>query len=110
MGRVQEDEGHLASVEASVNMNYSKLPDAEIIAGVELLSMKLPEARGFMADVTTAKYKLGRCKKQMPQPTWNCMMGVYTLRIENWKGLITEMKLLQQRLLLEMKSRGLHDD
>jgi hypothetical protein len=33
------------------------------------------------------------------------MMGVYTLRIENLKGFMAEMKLLLQRLQLELKSR-----
>lgn len=93
-----------------MSMDYSKLPDGQIIDGAALVSMKLQEAKGFMADVTTARYKLGRCKKSMQEPAWSCMMGVYTMRIENLKGFMAEMKLLQQRLQLEMKSRGIHDD
>lgn len=91
-------------------MDYSKLPDGHIIDGIALVSMKLQEAKGFMADVTTARYKLGRCKKSMQEPAWSCMMGVYTLRIENLKGFMSQMKLLLQRLQLELKSRGIHDD
>jgi hypothetical protein len=41
----------------------------------------------------------------MQEPAWNCMMGVYTLRIENLKRFGAEMKLLLQRLQLELKSR-----
>jgi len=93
-----------------MNIDYSKLPDGQIIDGAALVSMKLQEAKGFMADVTTARYKLGRCKKSMQEPAWSCMMGVYTMRIENLKGFMAEMKLLLQRLQLEMKSRGIHDD
>jgi hypothetical protein len=93
-----------------MNIDYSKLPDGHIIDGVELVSLRLHEAKCFMAEVTTARYKLGRCKKSMQEPAWSCMMGVYTLRIENLKGFMAQMKLLLQRLQLEMKSRGLHDD
>ena len=93
-----------------MNIDYSKLPDGHIIDGVELVSLRLQEAKCFMAEVTTARYKLGRCKKSMQEPAWSCMMGVYTLRIENLKGFMAQMKLLLQRLQLEMKSRGLHDD
>jgi hypothetical protein len=93
-----------------MNIDYSKLPDGHIIDGAALVSMKLQEAKCFMAEVTTARYKLGRCKKSMQEPAWSCMMGVYTLRIENLKGFMSQMKLLLQRLQLEMKSRGLHDD
>jgi hypothetical protein len=93
-----------------MSVDYSNLPDGHIIDGAALVSMKLQEAKGFMADVTTARYKLGRCKKSRQEPAWSCMMGVYTLRIENLKGFMAQMKLLLQRLQLEMKSRGLHDD
>ena len=93
-----------------MNLDYSKLPDGHIIDGIALVSMKLQEAKGFMADVTTARYKLGRCKKSMQEPAWSCMMGVYTLRIENLKGFMAQMKLLLQRLQLELKSRDIHDD
>jgi len=93
-----------------MNIDYSKLPDGHIIDGAALVSMKLQEAKCFMAEVTTARYKLGRCKKSRQEPAWSCMMGVYTLRIENLKGFMSQMKLLLQRLQLEMKSRGLHDD
>ena len=90
-----------------MNLDYSKLPDGHIIDGIALVSMKMQEAKGFMADVTTARYKLGRCKKSMKEPAWSCMMGVYTLRIENLKGFMAQMKLLLQRLQLELKSRGM---
>ena len=93
-----------------MNLDYSKLPDGHIIDGIALVSMKMQEAKGFMADVTTARYKLGRCKKSMQEPAWSCMMSVYTLRIENLKGFMAQMKLLLQRLQLELKSRGIHDD
>ena len=93
-----------------MSVDYSNLPDGHIIDGAALVSMKLQEAKCFMAEVTTARYKLGRCKKSMQEPAWSCMMGVYTLRIENLKGFMAQMKLLLQRLQLEMKSRGLHDD
>ena len=93
-----------------MSIDYSKLPDGHIIDGAALVSMKLHEAKCFMAEVTTARYKLGRCKKSRQEPAWSCMMGVYTLRIENLKGFMAQMKLLLQRLQLEMKSRGLHDD
>jgi hypothetical protein len=93
-----------------MSRDYSKLPDGHIIDGAALVSMKLQEAKCFMAEVTTARYKLGRCKKSRQEPAWSCMMGVYTLRIENLKGFMAQMKLLLQRLQLEMKSRGLHDD
>ena len=93
-----------------MNIDYSKLPDGHIIDGAALVSSKLQEAKCFMAEVTTARYKLGRCKKSRQEPAWSCMMGVYTLRIENLKGFMAQMKLLLQRLQLELKSRGLHDD
>jgi hypothetical protein len=93
-----------------MSIDYSKLPDGHIIDGAALVSSKLQEAKCFMAEVTTARYKLGRCKKSRQEPAWSCMMGVYTLRIENLKGFMAQMKLLLQRLQLEMKSRGLHDD
>jgi hypothetical protein len=93
-----------------MSIDYSKLPDGHIIDGAALVSSKLHEAKCFMAEVTTARYKLGRCKKSRQEPAWSCMMGVYTLRIENLKGFMAQMKLLLQRLQLEMKSRGLHDD
>ena len=93
-----------------MNLDYSKLPDGHIIDGIALVSMKMQEAKGFMADVTTARYKLGRSKKSMQEPAWRCMLGVYTLRIENLKGFMAQMKLLLQRLQLELKSRGIHDD
>ena len=93
-----------------MSSDYSKLPDGHIIDGAALVSSKLQEAKCFMAEVTTARYKLGRCKKSRQEPAWSCMMGVYTLRIENLKGFMAQMKLLLQRLQLEMKSRGLHDD
>lgn len=88
-----------------MSLDYSKLPDGHIIDGIAPVSMKMQEAKGFMADVTTARYKLGRCKKSMQEPAWSCMMGVYTLRIENLKGFMAQMKLLLQRLELELKSR-----
>jgi hypothetical protein len=93
-----------------MSVDYSNLPDGHIIDGAALVSMKLHEAKCFMAEVTTARYKLGRCKKSRQEPAWSCMMGVYTMRIENLKRFMVEMKLLLQRLQLEMKSRGLHDD
>jgi hypothetical protein len=93
-----------------MNIDYSKLPDGHIIDGVALVSMKLHEAKCFMAEVTTARYKLGRCKKSRQEPAWSCIMGVYTLRIENLTRFMVEMKLLLQRLQLELKSRGIHDD
>jgi hypothetical protein len=93
-----------------MSIDYSKLPDGHIIDGAALVSSKLQEAKCFMAEVTTARYKLGRCKKSRQEPAWSCMMGVYTLRIENLKGFMAQMKLLLQRLQLELKSRGLHDD
>jgi hypothetical protein len=46
----------------------------------------------------------------MQEPAWSCMMGVYTLRIDNLKRFMVEMKLLLLRLKLELKSRGIHDD
>lgn len=93
-----------------MSLDYSKLPDGHIIDGVELVSLRLQEAKCFMAEVTTARYKLGRCKKSRKEPAWSCMMGVYTMRIENLKRFSAEMKLLLQRLQLELKSRGIHDD
>jgi len=93
-----------------MSIDYSKLPDGHIIDGAALVSSRLQEAKCFMAEVTTARYKLGRCKKSMQEPAWSCIMGVYTLRIENLKRFSAEMKLLLQRLQLELKSRGLHDD
>jgi hypothetical protein len=38
------------------------------------------------------------------------MMGVYTMRIENLKRFMVEMKLLLQRLQLELRSRGVSDE
>ena len=93
-----------------MSLDYSKLPDGHIIDGVELVSLRLQEAKCFMAEVTTARYKLGRCKESRQEPAWSCMMGVYTMRIENLTRFMVEMKLLLQRLQLELKSRGLHDD
>ena len=93
-----------------MSLDYSKLPDGHIIDGVELVSLRLHEAKCFMAEVTTARYKLGRCKKSRQEPAWSCMMGVYTMRIENLKRFMVEMKLLLQRLQLELRSRGIHDD
>jgi len=93
-----------------MSIDYSKLPDGHIIDGAALVSSRLQEAKCFMAEVTTARYKLGRCKKSMQEPAWSCMMGVYTLRIENLTRFMVEMKLLLQRLKLELKSRGIHDD
>jgi len=93
-----------------MSIDYSKLPDGHIIDGAALVSSKLHEAKSFMAEVTTARYKLGRCKKSMQEPAWSCMMGVYTMRIENLKRFSAEMKLLLERLRLELKSRGIHDD
>lgn len=93
-----------------MSIDYSKLPDGHIIDGVELVSLRLNEAKCFMAEVTTARYKLGRCKKSRQEPAWSCMMGVYTMRIENLTRFSAEMKLLLQRLQLELKSRGIHDD
>ena len=91
-------------------MLFRSLPDGHIIDGAALVSSRLQEAKCFMAEVTTARYKLGRCKKSMQEPAWSCIMGVYTLRIENLTRFMVEMKLLLQRLKLELKSRGLHDD
>jgi len=93
-----------------MSIDFSKLPDGHIIDGVELVSLRLHEAKCFMAEVTTARYKLGRCKKSRQEPAWSCMMGVYTMRIEQLKRFSAEMKLLLQRLQLELKSRGIHDD
>jgi len=93
-----------------MSIDYSKLPDGHIIDGAALVSSRLQEAKCFMAEVTTARYKLGRCKKSRQEPAWSCIMGVYTLRIENLTRFMVEMKLLLQRLQLELRSRGLHDD
>jgi len=93
-----------------MSIDYSKLPDGHIIDGAALVSCRLQEAKCFMAEVTTARYKLGRCKKSMREPAWSCIMGVYTLRIENLTRFMVATKLLLQRLQLELKSRGLHDD
>jgi len=93
-----------------MSIDYSKLPDGHIIDGAALVSMKLQEAKCFMAEVTTARYKLGRCKKSRQEPAWSCIMGVYTLRIENLTRFMVEMKLLLQRLQLELKSRGVSDE
>jgi hypothetical protein len=46
----------------------------------------------------------------MKEPAWSCMMGVYTLRIENLKRFMVEMKLLLLRLKLELRSRGVSDE
>ena len=93
-----------------MSIDYSKLPDGHLIDGAALVSSRLHEAKCFMAEVTTARYKLGRCKKSRQEPAWSCMMGVYTMRIEQLKHFSAEMKLLLQRLQLELKSRGIHDD
>ena len=93
-----------------MSIDYSKLPDGHIIDGAALVSSKLQEAKCFMAEVTTARYKLGRCKKSRQEPAWSCIMGVYTMRIENLTRFMVEMKLLLQRLQLELKSRGVSDE